>query len=67
LYTQLKITQNYLTSDLNACSFSCPLLMTPQPFERTRMIEESGETQITTAMKNGKSITKRHYYFNKNN
>jgi hypothetical protein len=67
LYTQLKITQNYLTSDLNACSFSCPLLMTPQSFERTRMIEESGETQITTAMKNGKSITKMHYYFNKNN
>lgn len=44
LYTQLKITQNYLTSDSNARSFSYPLLMTPQPFERTRMIEESGET-----------------------
>jgi hypothetical protein len=41
--------------------------MTPQPFERTRMIEESDETQITTAMKNCKLITKRNYYFNKNN
>jgi hypothetical protein len=67
LYTRLKITQNYLTSDLDACSFSCPLLMTPQTFERTRIIEESGETQITTAMKNGELITKWKYYFYINN
>jgi hypothetical protein len=67
LYTQLIIAQNYLTSDSHARSFSYPLLMTPQPFERTRMIEESDETQITTAMKNCKLITKRHYYFNQNN
>jgi hypothetical protein len=41
--------------------------MTPQTFERTRIIEESGETQITTAMKNGELITKWKYYFCINN